>query len=268
MSKKPILTQYTIRKQGLKAPLTIALAADIHERNADDILELIKSSKPDIIAVAGDTLERHTDDVHTYYDHFSIGHKIFSEVAMRASHLLRFLFDRKNYPDEENSYRFLRNAAELAPVYMSLGNHEGRLNEKDYEFIKKNGIHLLDNSDETAVINNQEIRIGGLSTVRDGKWFRSFAKKDGFKILLNHHPEYYDGMISESDVDLVLSGHVHGGQVRIFGKGLISPAVGLFPKYFWGVYDNRLVVSAGCSNPVSIPRINNPREAVIIKLET
>ena len=81
MSKKPILTQYTIRKQGLKAPLTIALAADIHERNADDILELIKSSKPDIIAVAGDTLERHTDDVHTYYDHFSIGHKIFSEVA-------------------------------------------------------------------------------------------------------------------------------------------------------------------------------------------
>ena len=120
MSKKPILTQYTIRKQGLKAPLTIALAADIHERNADDILELIKSSKPDIIAVAGDTLERHTDDVHTYYDHFSIGHKIFSEVAMRASHLLRFLFDRKNYPDEENSYRFLRNAAELAPVYMGL----------------------------------------------------------------------------------------------------------------------------------------------------
>ena len=268
MSKKPILTQYTIRKQGLNAPLTIALAADIHERNADDILELIKSSKPDIIAVAGDSFERRSDDNESYYRKFSLGHKIFSNVAMFTSHVLRFLFDRKNYPDEENAYRFLRNAAKLAPVYLSLGNHEGRLNEMDYEFIKENGIHLLDNSDETAVINNQEIRIGGLSTVRDGKWFRSFAKKDGFKILLNHHPEYYDGMISESDVDLVLSGHVHGGQVRILGKGLISPAVGLFPKYFWGVYDNRLVVSAGCSNPVSIPRINNPREAVIIKLET
>ena len=73
----------------------------------------------------------------------------------------------------------------------------------------------------------------------------------GFKILLCHRPEYYDRFVKETDIDLVLSGHNHGGQFRLFGKGLISSSSGLFPKYDRGIFENRLVISAGCSNRCS-----------------
>ncbi|MBQ2570485.1 MAG: serine/threonine protein phosphatase, partial [Ruminococcus sp.] len=56
------------------------------------------------------------------------------------------------------------------------------------------------------------------------------------------------------------------GQIRVFGKGVLSSRSGFFPKYDRGVFDNRLVVSAGCSNPVALPRWGNPRELVMIQL--
>lgn len=64
----------------------------------------------------------------------------------------------------------------------------------------------------------------------------------------------------------MLSGHAHGGQIRILGRGVFSPGQGLFPKYTKGIYEGRLVVSAGCSNTASIPRWGNPCEVVAIRL--
>ena len=84
--------------------------------------------------------------------------------------------------------------------------------------------------------------------------------------MLCHHPEYYERLLKDKDIDLILSGHNHGGQFRIFGKGLLSSSTGLFPKYDRGLFDGRLVVSAGCANTTAIPRFFNPREAVIIRL--
>jgi hypothetical protein len=61
-------------------------------------------------------------------------------------------------------------------------------------------------------------------------------------------------------------GHNHGGQIRVRDRGLFASGGGFLPKYHRGVFDDRLVVTAGCSNTVAMPRINNPRELVIINL--
>ena len=88
-----------------------------------------------------------------------------------------------------------------------------------------------------------------------------YASVDGYHILLSHHPEYYP-LVSDK-VQLMLSGHAHGGQIRFFKRGLYAPGQGWLPKWTKGVYDNRLVVSAGLSNTASpIPRLFNPTEIV------
>lgn len=267
MSRQPVLTEYNIRVPRLKHKLKIALIADVHERNVDDVFDLIKDQNPDIIAVAGDTFERYRDEEDSGESgKISFIRCLFINLIHYANLFMRVLFDRHNNPDTENSYRFLKKASALAPVFMSLGNHEETLTDEDKAFLKQNNVNLLDNSDKAVTVKNQTLLIGGLSPLRDDEWLKSFAKKDGVKILLCHHPEYYGDGIRGTDIDLVLSGHNHGGQIRIFGRGLVSSSTGLFPKYDRGLYENRLVVTAGSSNPVSVPRINNPREAVIVTL--
>ena len=83
-----------------------------------------------------------------------------------------------------------------------------------------------------------------------------------------HHPEYYEWYPIIKSADLVLSGHAHGGQWRFFGRGVYAPGQGLWPKYTKGVYDGRLVVSAGCSNSTTpVPRLFNPSEVVFVSLD-
>ena len=100
------------------------------------------------------------------------------------------------------------------------------------------------------------------------KWLGNFAALSGYKILLNHHPEYYPEYIKELDIDLILSGHAHGGQIRFFGTGLFAPGQGFFPKYTSGIHDGRLIVSRGLANNAPpIPRLFNSRELIFINFQ-
>jgi predicted MPP superfamily phosphohydrolase len=94
--------------------------------------------------------------------------------------------------------------------------------------------------------------------------------EDGFVILLSHRPEYLQ-TYAESEVDLVLSGHAHGGQIRLpFVGGVIAPNQGLFPDYDGGVYvqeNTQMVVSRGVGNSVFPLRVNNRPEVVLIELQ-
>jgi len=99
------------------------------------------------------------------------------------------------------------------------------------------------------------------------KWLERFSAMKGYKILLCHHPEYYKRFVKGKDIDLILAGHAHGGQIRLFGKGLFAPGQGLFPKYTSGVYDGRLLVSRGIANMVKIPRLFNKGEVICIELK-
>ncbi len=94
-------------------------------------------------------------------------------------------------------------------------------------------------------------------------WLSAFAAQPGYHILLSHHPEYYPFI--PDFVEFILSGHAHGGQWRFFGHGVWSPGQGWWPRYTKGVYDGRLVVSAGLSNTTWVPRLFNPTEVVYIE---
>ena len=92
----------------------------------------------------------------------------------------------------------------------------------------------------------------------------AFCAAPGYRILLCHHPEYYSKYLRDLDIPLILSGHAHGGQVRIFGHGLYSPGQGVLPKLTSGVKDGRLVISRGLANRQKIPRLFNPPEIVYV----
>ena len=98
-------------------------------------------------------------------------------------------------------------------------------------------------------------------------WLGDYCVQAGWRLLLCHHPEYWPRFLRELPIPLTLSGHAHGGQIRIFGRGLYAPGQGFLPKYTSGLYEGRLLVSRGLSNNVVIPRLFNPTELVYLDLE-
>jgi predicted MPP superfamily phosphohydrolase len=206
---------------------------------------------------------------------------------------------------QENVLPFFRACADLAPSFLSLGNHEQMLDAVDLERIRSTGVVVLDNSwtewngvvvaglTSGYVTDYRRFRatqdgaerypkkgdlsgIGGAVTASQHRpetaWLSDFAAQPGYHILLSHQPEYFP--LVPDAVDLVLSGHAHGGQVRLFNPfkwewtGLWSPGQGFWAKWTRGVYErNRLVVSAGLSNTAWVPRLFNPTEVVFIEPE-
>ena len=74
--------------------------------------------------------------------------------------------------------------------------------------------------------------------------------------------------IKKTNIDMTISGHAHGGQWRIFGRGLYAPGQGFFPKYTSGLIEDRFIVSRGLANNALLPRFFNPRELIIINFES
>ncbi len=166
--------------------------------------------------------------------------------------------------------------ARIAPTFYSLGNHETVPLTQDRLALRQTGVILLDD----RFVSFRGALIGGLSSGflggRQTAWMKTtapdlaflsrFARQRGFRILLSHHPEYYPRYIRKTDVDLVLSGHAHGGQCRLLGRGLFAPGQGLFPRLTSGVYDGRLILSTGLSNTSRLPRLFNPVQMLLIEL--
>lgn len=247
------------------ASLTIALVADLHERNPEAVLAILRDVKPDVIAVAGDTLER-----YEYGENLDRGDRsMISRLICTGIHMVDKLAGARQREKRdvkvEYAYRFFREAGSIAPVVMSLGNHEMYLTRQDRKVLSDAGVKLLDNE----CVEIRGVLFGGIPSRQitgrfDEEFLEKFSAAPQYKVLLCHHPEYYD-YLRRLNIDLVLSGHCHGGQIRICGHGLFAPGQGLFPKYHHGVYD-RLVVSAGCSNTASIPRWGNRTEVVIVRV--
>lgn len=231
------ITTYTIPAR-LRRSLTVAQVADLHDRPFEPVLQALRAEPPDLIAVTGDLFCRLDTSV--------------------------------------NTLPFLRQATEVAPVFLSLGNHE-QLEEGEAQRLCDTGAVVLDNT----AVRFGELMVGGVTSgfgrQRQGNCKRTpppdtafldaFAALEGFKLLLCHHPEYYPLHIRPRAIDLTLSGHAHGGQWRLFGHGVFAPGQGLFPRYTAGVYEGRLVVSRGLANTASVPRFGNPTELVRVRLE-
>ena len=256
-----ITTEYQINGS---TDLTIAIVADLHEHKPDQVLSILREVKPDVIAVPGDLFENHVHGENLDKYDTSFVSKILCFCIHLADRIAGMRKNRKRDVKKEYAYRFLRDACEIAPVLYSLGNHELYLTDEDRAVIEETGTVLLNNS---SVVVNGTLFAGIPSKQCSGKidtvFLEEFSNRPGYKVLLCHHPEYYEVVAQYSD--LILSGHCHGGQMRICGHGLFAPGQGLFPRYHHGVYE-KMVVSSGCSNTASIPRIGNKTEVVIIRI--
>ena len=143
-------------------------------------------------------------------------------------------------------------------------NHEFGEN-LDKEVLAAANVKLLNNSS----VQIKNFLFGGVPSKQitgkiDSDFLKRFSNMAGYKVLLCHHPEYYPKLRNYS-IHLFLSGHCLGGQIRICGRGVFATGQGLFPRYHHGVYEGRLVVSAGCSNTASIPRWGNEPEVVVVR---
>lgn len=253
------ITQYSIKSKNISDGLTVACVTDLHGRKSKDIVPALRSISPDIILLAGDIFE----------------------VATRY-------MEKRNV----NAFQFLADALEIAPVYYCYGNHEiyyshdhkkenripdVKMAAEYIDRIVDMGVNLINDTYEEIELKGQKIFIGGLVCGHDKNpeyndefdfdFLEKYKQIKGFKILLCHYPHYYEKYLKNTDFSLILSGHAHGGQWRIFNRGVYAPHQGLFPKYTSGIYDGRFIISTGAvNNSAPIPRFFNPTEILKIKI--
>ena len=258
-----ITTEYSVAGP---AGISIAIVADLHEFEPKPVLSRLASINPDVIAVPGDLFENHEFGENLDKEDDSLISRMLCRIIHITNRLAGLRWRQKHRCSKQNAYDFLMKASEIAPVVMSLGNHELYLTEEDKAVLASAKVTLLNNS--TVEIKN--VLFGGIPSKQitgkiDTEFLASFSELPGYKVLLCHHPEYYDKLKSYP-INLFLSGHCHGGQVRICNHGIFAPGQGLLPRYHHGVYDGRLVVSSGCSNTASIPRFGNETEVVVVRV--
>lgn len=196
------------------------------------------------------------------------------------------LIDRRRY-DLDPAMVFIEGALEIAPVYYVSGNHEAW--SGDYDNLRSKlsqaGVQILDNEKVTLARGVGEIAILGLS---DPGFVTSYYYTDNaiaiigeelsrlsdpsrFQLLLSHRPELFD-LYSDVGIDIIFSGHAHGGQIRLpFIGALVAPNQGLFPKLTEGAYtqkESTLIVSRGLGNSVIPIRLFNRPEIVVVTFRT
>lgn len=232
----------------------IAHISDLHNKefgpNQNILLNKLKSTSPDIIVITGDLLDRRRFDLN---------------IAMK----------------------FLEGAVQIAPVYYVSGNHEAWSHQ--YPSIKrellKAGIQVLDDSMIELSIGTSSMNLLGVKdpafltfdalgrtdTSQLKESLRQWSSNEGFQILLSHRPELFN-LYAENNLDLIFSGHAHGGQVRIpFIGGLIAPDQGFFPQYTSGSHtkdQSTMFVSRGLGNSIIPIRVFNRPEIVVVTLQS
>lgn len=204
----------------------------------EDLIKEIKNQKPDIIVITGD------------------------------------LIDSRN-TSNEIAIDFIKKIKDIAPIYYVNGNHEARIIDEYYELKSKMselGVSILENKSTTIEKENSIINIIGIndpSFTYESSINTIRYDKNNYTILLSHRPELFSSYAKEN-MDLVLVGHAHGGQIRIpFIGGVVAPNQGIFPKYSKGMFNENgttMIVSSGIGNSIFPFRINNKPELVIISL--
>lgn len=254
------VSSYHISSEQIMKPVRIVHISDIHNSvfgdNNKRLIEKIEELEPDIILLTGDLLNMDNEDLH-------IAVELIAEL---------------------NS---------VAAVYCSFGNHEvGYENNYgiDLKQIYENaGATVLDNEWMDLTINKNRIRLGGIygyclseEYLKTGEakkdevdFLNHMAETSYYCILMAHMPVCWikNGSLDSYNIDLVLSGHSHGGQIIIpFIGGLYAPDQGWFVGKDWGIFDSEdnkkhLILTTGLGSNEKIPRFNNIPEIVLIILE-
>ena len=249
-----MVTRLTVQSDALPElfdGFRIAHVSDLH--NAEfgegniELLDLLRQAQPDVIAITGDLIDSRRTDV---------------DVALE----------------------FIREAVKIAPCYFATGNHEARVTEYPAleQAMAEAGCTVLRGEEAVLSCQGQTIQILGVDdyTFLPGSNGNDNVEillaetatqcREGFNILLLHRPELAE-RFADLGIELVLSGHAHGGQVRIpWIGGLIAPDQGFFPAYTEGLHtfgNMQLVISRGLGNSIIPVRVNNRPEIILITLE-
>ena len=232
----------------------IAQVSDLHNAEFGEgnwkLIKMLSQTDPDIIVLTGDLIDSRRTDLDLALD-------------------------------------FAWQAGKIARVYYVSGNHEARVPE--YEDLKiglvKAGVVILENQKVQITREGESITLMGIDdpSFQENYLFgdaEGVAKQaisdlqdasDGYTILLSHRPELFDTYV-DSGVDLVFSGHAHGGQFRLpFVGGLAAPNQGFFPKYDAGQFteeNTTMIVSSGVGNSIIPIRFNNRPEIVVAQLKS
>jgi predicted MPP superfamily phosphohydrolase len=251
------VTEYAIESVDLPKNFDgfkIVHLSDLHNtefgNDNEKLLKIIKEQKPDAVFVTGDTIDG-------FYTNIRIPIELFKEIL------------------------------KICDVYFVVGNHESRVNINIYtEFIDtltEIGVIVLKDSCALIEKGEEKIQVIGLNdaseykadynsdyTVKITETINNLDDESFFSILLSHHPELFPEY-KNTDIDLVFSGHAHGGQFRLpFIGGIIAPEQGLFPEFDAGVFNENnttMIVSRGLGNSIIPVRINNSPEVVVVALK-
>lgn len=248
------ITNYTITNESIPEYFNnfkIAQISDFHNTKnktlTKDLVDEIKKQNPNIIVLTGDLIDANKIDIDT-------------------------------------SINFIKEIKDISPIYFTTGNHEASISKYNTlkEKLEENNVIILESDCIQIKINESEINLIGIddprfindSFIEDKEIIKNEISntkynKDNFTILLSHRPEVFATYV-ENNIDLVLTGHAHGGQIRIpFIGGLVAPNQGLFPKYTSGIFEEEnteMIVSRGIGNSILPFRINNRPELVIVTL--
>ncbi|MFR4139597.1 MAG: metallophosphoesterase [Christensenellales bacterium] len=249
LNERLILRTYTVVSPKLTAEVRLAVVTDFHSSdNADDVVAMVASCAPDAVLMVGDLF----DD------------------------------DTQNRPTER-TLSLMRQLSALYPCYYVSGNHEAWTGEMDalYQQTEEAGVTVLRMSSGVLTVRGQRIALCGIpdpyemvfSGAPDTEEQLRQALEDvdsaDFTVLLAHRPELL-AKYAQFPLDLVVSGHAHGGQVRIPGvlNGLYAPNQGWFLKLAGGAYTQdgtTLIVSRGLAVRTRLPRIFNRPEVVLVR---
>lgn len=245
-----IVTQYTYESEKVPAKfdgLRIVQISDLHdalfgERN-ETLIAKVRQAEPDIIFLTGDMID-------------------------------------SNRLNLEQSLEAVRGLIQIADVYYVLGNHEVATNRVSeiYAKLKALGVNILPNTSVMLERNGEQIAIVGIedplmnpNTANTLEMALVDVPKDMFTLLLAHRPEMFPIYV-DYKMDMVFSGHAHGGQFRIPGVGgLIAPGQGWLPKYTSGIYarsGTQMIVSRGLGNSGVPQRVFNLPQIVVVELKS
>ena len=249
LDERLILRTYTVVSPKLTAEVRLAVVTDFHSSdNADDVVAMVASCAPDAVLMVGDMFD--------------------DDIANRPT---------------ERTLSLMRQLSAQYPCYYVSGNHEAWTGEMDalYQQTEEAGVTVLRMSSGVLTVRGQRIALCGVpdpyemvfSGAPDTEEQLRQALEDvdsaDFTVLLAHRPELL-AKYAQFPLDLVVSGHAHGGQVRIPGvlNGLYAPNQGWFPKLAGGAYTQdgtTLIVSRGLAVRTRLPRIFNRPEVVLVR---
>ena len=245
-NKHLVITTYTYESEKLGADLDgyrIVQISDLHNaafgKENKKLLETIRSCSPDIIIITGDLVD-------------------------------------SNHTNVERAVAFVKEAVKIAPVYYVTGNHEYWLdpseNEQMMQGILAAGAYDLDDEAVRIKKGDSSFLLVGLDDQHlSDETLKNLLQeqKNELSIVLAHEPQYLQNY-ANAEADLVLTGHAHGGQIRLpFVGGIVAPDQGFLPEYTSGQYNNtdtEMIVSRGLGNSIIPVRLFNYPEVVCVEL--